>query len=64
MNEHVCDENGGDLNNTFSQSLVNYVKGLEECCTEADNLGHLTGQNQLENHLKSFLAHCNGINAL
>lgn len=81
INEHLCDENGGDLNDTFSQSVSNCdffsrkkermimsrvsLKQLwEECCTEADNRGRSEGQNLLEKHLQSFLAHCNGKNAI
>ena len=81
MNEHLCDEYGGDLNDTFSQSVSNCdffsrqkermimsrvsLKQLwEECCTEADNRCCLEGQNLLEKHLQSFLAHCNGKNAI
>ncbi len=33
----------------------------EECCTEADALGHVDGAQRLEDHLHQFLSNCNEI---
>ena len=35
----------------------------EECCMEADNLGHEEGEIKIEDHLKLFLGYCNRTNA-